>query len=348
MRHVNNSTKALILALAMVLSAAIVAPAADAAKPKQKEKKTIKVLYWNIQNGMWAGQEENYQQFVDWINAQNPDICIFAEAAQIYYNGTKKQMPNEERYLPANWGELCARWGHDHHVVTPRRPTSQKSAFGVTNYPQAVTSRYPIDSIYIVKGSRPDSIVVNYSGWYQIKVDGVEKPLNIVTVHLKNGKYGYGVPAEKRKESADRYEGEQHRIKELTCILNGTVRKSQNPDDELWIMAGDFNSYSRNDNYKYKWNSASLGFQTQDYMIFKSPFFDLVDRMYPETFMPSCGNLRIDYMYVSKPMLNACCNVEAQPDKYTKREKDDKYGTGFYIPSDHYPIIAEFKIAKMK
>ena len=113
-------------------------------------------------------------------------------------------------------------------------------------------------------------------------------------------------------------------------------------------MAGDFNSYSRNDNYKYKWNSASLGFQTQDYMIFKSPFFDLVDRMYPETFMPSCGHLRIDYMYVSKPMLNACCNVEAQPDKYTKRERDDKYGTSFYIPSDHYPIIAEFKIAKMK
>ena len=348
MRHMNNTIKTLLLALAMVITAAISAPDADAAKPKDKEKKTIKVLYWNIQNGMWAGQEENYQQFVDWVKAHDPDICIFCEAAQIYYNGTKTQMPNEERYLPAHWGELCARWGHDHHVVTPRRPSTHKSNMGLTNYPQAVTSRYPIDSIYIVKGSKPDSVVVNYSGWYQVKVDGVEKPLNLVTVHLKNGKHGYGVPAEKRKESADRYEGEQHRVKELTCILDHTVRKTQNVDEELWIMAGDFNSYSRNDNYKYKWNSASLGFQTQDYMIFKSPFFDLVDRMYPEIFMPSCGHLRIDYMYVSKPMLNACTNVEAQADKYTKRVRDDKYGTGFYYPSDHYPIIAEFKISKMK
>ena len=346
MRNMNNLTKSIVLALAALLSAAIVSPDAAAAKPK--EKKTIKVLYWNIQNGMWAGQEENYQQFVDWINAQNPDICIFCEAAQIYYNGTKKQMPNEERYLPANWGELCARWGHDYHMVTPRRPSTSSSTFGLTNYPQAVTSRFPIDSVHIVRGHKPDTVVVNYAGWYQVKVDGVEKPLNLITVHLKNGKHGYNVPKERRKESADNYEGEKHRIKELTCILDHTVRKTKNVDDELWIMAGDFNSYSRNDNYKYKWNNASNGFLAQDYMIFKSPFFDLVDRMYPETFMPSCGNLRIDYMYVSKPMLNACSNVEAQTDKYTKRERDEKYGTGFYIPSDHYPIIAEFKISKMK
>ena len=323
----------------------VVAPVSFA-KSKSEKKETLRVLYWNIQNGMWAGQPEKYESFVEWIRSQDPDICIFAEAAQIYYDGTNTQMPNEDRYLPAHWGELCARWGHDYHVVTPRRPSTASYNFGLTNYPQAVTSRYPIDSIYIVKGHKPDSVVVNYSGWYQVRVEGVKKPVNIVTVHLKNARYGYNVPIERRQESADNYEGEQHRVKEVTCILDHTVRKTKNPDKELWIMAGDFNSYSGKDNYIYKWNDVDKAFQTQDYMTLQSPFFDLVSEYYPDVFMPTCGNLRIDYMYVSKPVLRACTNVIAQPDSYTKRVNSgvDK----FYTPSDHYPIIAEFKISKLK
>jgi hypothetical protein len=50
-------------------------------------------------------------------------------------------------------------------------------------------------------------------------------------------------------------------------------------------------------------------------------------------------------MYVSRPVMNACSNVFAQPDKYTKREPSGV--SKFYIPSDHYPIIADFKIAKL-
>ncbi len=332
-------------ALVFLLTIAAATDVAAQKKPSHNSKQTLRVLYWNIQNGMWAGQPDNYDKFVEWMKEWDPDICVFCEAATIYYDGTHTHMPNEERYLPAHWGELCARWGHQYHFVVPRRP-STSTPFGLTNYPDAVTSRFPIDSIKIVKGSKPDSVVVNYSGWYQVHVEGAQKPLNIVTVHLKHGKFGYGVPHDQRAASAERYEGEKHRVKELTCILNGTVRTTKNPDKELWLMAGDYNSYSRKDNYKYKWNNASLGFTTQDYMIFHSPFFDLVSESYPDVFMPSCGNLRIDYMYVSKAMLNACSNVYAQPDKYTTREHSGV--STFYIPSDHYPIIADFKISKMK
>lgn len=338
---------AFILTVPVLCCAAIkggsAAPASG--KPEHNSEKTLRVLYWNIQNGMWAGQPDHYDAFVEWINSWKPDICIFDEGATIYYDGTHEHMPNEERYLPEHWGELCARWGHDHHVVTPRRP-STSTPYGLTNYPEVITSRYPIDSIKIVKGHKPDSVIVNYSGWFQVRVEGVEKPLNIVTLHLKHGKYGYGVPQDQRDASAARYEGEQHRVKELTCILDHTVRKTKNPDKELWIMAGDYNSYSRKDNFNYKWNNASLGFQTQDYMIFHSPFFDLVSECYPDMFCPSCGNLRIDYMYVSKPMLKACTEVYTKTDDYTKRVKSEK--TSFYIPSDHYPIVADFKISKMK
>lgn len=334
------------LAAALILSLPSFAEEpAGAAVKKLDHKKTLRVLYWNIQNGMWAGQPDNYQKFVDWIISKDPDICVFCEAAQIYYDGTHDHMPNEERYLPAHWGELCARWGHQYHYINPRRP-STSTPYGLTNYPCGVTSRFPIDSIKVVKGRKPDSIIVNYSGWYQIHVPGVEKPLNIVTVHLKHGKFGYGVPRDQRKASEEKYEGELFRVNELKCILDNTVRTTKNPDKELWIMAGDYNSYSRKDNWHYKWNNASPGFTAQDYMIFQSPFFDLVSECYPDDFLPSCGHLRIDYMYVSRPMLNACEEVYAEPDAYTKREHSGV--STFYIPSDHYPIIADFKLSKMK
>jgi len=336
------------LSAAIVLAFLLTVPAtSDAAnKKKDQPKKTLRVLYWNIQNGMWAGQPDNYQAFVDWINSKEPDICIFDEGATIYYDGTAEHMPNEERYLPAHWDELCARWGHSYHVVTPRRP-STSTPFGLTNYPQVITSRYPIDSITIVKGHKPDTVIVNYSGWYQLHIDGVEKPLNIVTLHLKHGKYGYGVPQEERAASTERYEGEAHRVKELCCILDHTIRTTEDPDNELWIMAGDYNSYSVKDNFKYKWNNASLGFQTQNYMLTHSPYYDIVAECYPNVFLPSLGStLRIDYFYVTKPLVKACTEVDAQVDMYTKRVNAGV--STFWIPSDHTPIIVDFKISKMK
>ena len=338
-------TKTFLKIIALALLLATPAVTCGAAGKKPQAKKTLRVLYWNIQNGMWAGQGDNYQQFVDWINSKDPDVCIFCEASQIYYTGTADHMPNEERYLPAHWSELCARWGHTHHYVPPRRP-SNSTPFGLGNYPQCITSRYPIDSVKIVKGTK-DTTIVNYAGWYQVHVEGVEKPLNVVTLHLKNGKHGYGVSAEQRQASADRYEGEQHRIKELARIMDNTIRTSEDPDSEFWIMAGDYNSYSRRDNFKYKWNNASLGFQTQDYMTSeKSPYFDIVSESFPTTFMRSCGGLRIDYFYVSKALLDACSDVYCEPDKYTTRVHSGV--SKFYVPSDHYPIIVDFKISKLK
>lgn len=350
MRLTTNILRRLVLTVIIATQAvcsavaSVTATATDSHNP-QHNNGILRVLYWNIQNGMWAGQPDNYRAFVDWIDSWNPDICIFDEGAQIYYDGTDDHMPNEERYLPAHWGELCARWGHQYHFVTPRRP-STSTPFGLANYPQVISSRFPIDSVTIIKGNKPDTVVVNYSGWFQLHVEGVKKPLNIITLHLKYGKYGYAVPKERLQESADNYEGELHRIKELTCILDHTVRKSDNPDKELWIMAGDFNSYSRKDNYVYKWDEESPAFQTQDYMLFHSPFIDLFNARYPDDFLPTCGDLRIDYMYVSKPMLDACIDIYQKSDSYTERVRSGV--SKFYIPSDHYPIIADFKISKMK
>ena len=38
-----------------------------------------RILYWNIQDGMWDGQTDNFNRFVQWVQKQSPDICVFAE-----------------------------------------------------------------------------------------------------------------------------------------------------------------------------------------------------------------------------------------------------------------------------
>ena len=73
---------------------------------------SLRVLYWNFQNGMWADEPNNYDNFVEWVKKYDPDVCIWCEAQTIYEKGTDKACKPEERYLIENWGELAARFGH--------------------------------------------------------------------------------------------------------------------------------------------------------------------------------------------------------------------------------------------
>lgn len=323
---------------------------ADAAPKKEKKeaaKKTFRVLYWNIQNGMWDGQGDNYDRFVAWVNEKKPDICIFCEASTIFYTGTAKAMPKEERYLPDHWGELCARWGHTNWFKSAQRD----------NYPQVVTSRFPIDSIAGFVGVKPDTVVSHAAGWCQVHVPGVEKPLNIITAHPRPFAYGptcdKGLHGEAKKAARDAsaklYEGEVHRRKEVEFICNHTIRTDADAKDNLWIFAADFNAVSRKDNFKYRYNEASMSFYSQDYMIgADSPFYDLVAESFPGIMCGSIGkNRRIDFFYVTKPLLNACKNVDPNTDSYTNRWKDEPQISNFWHPSDHFPIIVDFTVSKL-
>lgn len=328
----------LYIVLAIVfLSLPLVSLAADKKKPAKK--KTLRVLYWNIQNGMWAGQPDNYNEFVEWVKSKKPDICVFCEASTIYYDGTNKQMPQEERYLPEHWEELAARFGHNYVFRSAQRD----------NYPQVVTSVYPLDSVAIFVGEAPDRIIAHGSGWTRVNVEGVSQPINIVTAHLWPFRYSYKVrKGDKavRDASAAAYGGNYYRVEELKYIFEHTIATAADPDKEYWIMAGDMNSYSKKDNFKYKYNNASLGFLEQDFVASSSPYYDLVAESYPGIFCPSHGAHRIDYFYVTKPLLKACKDVYTEPDSYTT-QRDANVGK-FVWPSDHLPIIADFNLSKLK
>ena len=57
---------AIMVLLMLGLSLQGQASGKDGAKPK----KGFRLLYWNIQNGMWCGQDDNYASYVKWVKEQ--------------------------------------------------------------------------------------------------------------------------------------------------------------------------------------------------------------------------------------------------------------------------------------
>ena len=44
----------------------------------------MRLLYWNIQNGMWSDQSNGYDNFVAWVKGYDPDVCVWCEAPVSY------------------------------------------------------------------------------------------------------------------------------------------------------------------------------------------------------------------------------------------------------------------------
>lgn len=143
----------------VLLLAAMLAPVCVHARKNPKNpKNNMRLLYWNIQNGMWSGQGDNYDKFVEWVRAYDPDVCVWCEAQSIYKTGTADKMDVADRYLVGNWGELAARYGHKYWYMGGHRD----------NYPQVITSKYPIENVERIVGSKPDSVVTHGAGWARI------------------------------------------------------------------------------------------------------------------------------------------------------------------------------------
>lgn len=303
---------------------------------KKDKDKTIRLLYWNIQNGMWDGQTDNYDRFVNWVADKDPDICVWCEAEDHKVTGTSKTIPEDQRYLPEGWRELMQRYGHKYMFVSGRRDS----------FPQVITSKYPIDTVGQFIGEQPDSVVKHGCGWARVHIEG--KDINIVTLHLQPFNYWPGVPKEEQEVSKSNCGGEKYRRLEMEWIINHTARTSPNPGKELWMMMGDFNSKSRKDNFKYKMSEASEYFLVHNYIEDAAPYYyDVIAEMYPGTFITSTfGQARVDYVYVTKPILKAITYAESVRDSYTKPVYSGI--SNYYHPSDHLPIIVDFSLKKIK
>ena len=317
--------KRLTLLTAALLALAL--PSATAAKPN------FRLLYWNIQNGMWDGQNDNYDRFVDWVCSQDPDVCVWCEAQSIYYTDTDRNMKKDERYLIKGWEELAARYGHKYVYIGGHRD----------NFPQAITSKYPIENVDRIIGNGRDSVVMHGCGWARMNVKG--RTLNIVSLHLAPHQWRPGLKTEAQKQaSAERKEGDRYRRMEIEYICNHTIGRAY-ASGEYWMMMGDFNSRSRADNAFYRYEDSSTKLLVHDYIASSTPYRDVMASVHPGEMHPTMHYAcRLDYVYATPALLDKVVEAHVSHDYYTEPVRDPQELSNFWRPSDHRPIIVDFKL----
>lgn len=298
------------------------------------ESSRLKVIIYNIQNGMWGDEANNYDNFVAWLKKHDPDVCIFCESKTIYKTGTKESLgTNDKRNLPDGWGKLAARYDHSYYSIGAQ----------LDNYPVTITAKKYIST----KKRFTDTSSVSHGGIYA-KVNGV----NYVGLHLWPMSYGKGVASADREKSTKNKEGDAFRRKEIEYIIKNSKNNSSYSSEEDWIMGGDFNAMSPFDYDYYQTNatysSIKIGdpeYAVHQYIDDETDYVDAIGDLCGAHY-PHVSGKRIDFIYVSpsmhKRMLRS--RMMDNEDNFTTRRRDST--TGFYYYSDHKPTIVEFDMSE--
>ena len=298
-----------------------------------------RLLYWNIQNGMWDGQENHYSRFLGWVKDQNPDICVWCESQPIYKTGTSEHLDELDAWrtdptLIAFWKDLAQQYGHQYVFLGGHRD----------NYPQIITSRFPIDSVSRIIGNQADTLVSHGAGWARITLGGI--PVNLVTVHTWPHKYRHGVAKEDREKDGNAHGGDYYRATEIEYICRHTILGADPEGRQLWMMMGDFNSITRRENWVYHYEEDDTRFLVHDFINNHTPYIDVIAEREPNNFHSTTPyRRRIDYVYVTPPMFGRIQDARVIFDDYTRQQKamkDGKRVSKFWRPSDHLPIIVDF------
>lgn len=292
----------------------------------------LRLLYWNIQNGMWSDQGNNYDNFVAFVTELNPDVCVWAEAKSNYRTASAESLGEKmNEYLPSNWDALAVRYGHSYVYLGGYRD----------DYPQVITSRYPLTNVKRIVGERPDSVVAHGCGWATL--DSADGTVNVVTLHTWPQKWGFEVGPDRRQESAAAHEGDRYRLKELTYICRHTIAARPGAEEEYWMMMGDFNAISSLDNDHYGYPRDTSAFLANDYVLENTPYVDAIREWYGTDFQSTIiSGRRIDYVYMTPALYDKVVNLEVLRDGWVKNYRDPQKLSNFCHPSDHLPVLVDF------
>ena len=290
------------------------------------KKGTLRLLYMNIQNGMWADQGNNFDNFVAWVNRYDPDICVWCESESIYKTGSDSYLSTSEKeqLLPTKWPNLAARYGHNNYQRSYRRDA----------YPQAITSKYAISKVQSFAGTN-DLPIVHGAGHFQITVGG--RKLNIVTCHL----YPKGSESYKPSVYPTAHE---YREYEMNTIINQTINNASYASEQDWILVGDFNAVSRLDDGVYGYGAGDKRYLAQNVILDKTNLKDIIATWYPapQFVQSTYGVDRRDFVYLSPALVQNVVRAVTFTDSFTPGTKTGI--SNFSIPSDHRPFIVDFNI----
>ena len=286
----------------------------------------VRLMYWNVQNGMWADQQNDYENFIAFVNKYQPDICVWCESATIYKNNSDADMPSADRFLPNGWKTLMKEYGHSSWNLSGWRD----------NYPQAITAKYSITAAQKITGTSTSGKPISHgAGHFQLTVNG--KRLNIVTCHMWPKNYTYGA-------SSGSTGGDEYRAFEMDYIVSKTINNSAYSGEKYWILLGDMNSLSRLDIDTYDYDAGSTKFLTQDVVLNKTNLQDVIATKYPApNFISSTyGKDRRDFIYLSPDLMSTVGLAWTFADSFTPGTKLSI--SNFSMPSDHRPFIVDFQL----
>lgn len=276
----------------------------------------FKLLSWNIQDGMWCDQFDDYVNFVAYINEINPDVFCIQEAAT-HWDIDGKNLSHYSRYLPypdqknveskwdnpSGWVALAKRWGHEYVVMGPYKD----------NYPVVITSKYPIEIIERLRGDENTS--VSHGALYAKVHFTDDISVNLVNLHLQPDNIA---------------NASNFRMNEINFYLSKTINSKEHYRDEHWLMMGDFNS--------------NVG-KNVDVEVRKNSYYDLWAEM------NSYSKSYIDFIYGTESMRKSLKSIDflygfAHMDKimYSPNGVAINNGSGVWKYSDHYPVLAEFSL----
>lgn len=301
---------------------------------RAQDTQQVRLVYWNIQNGMWDGQGDNYDRFVAWVKAQEPDICVWCEAQSIYVTDSDKPMKASKRFLERGWDSLAVRYGH-RYVYVGGHPD---------DFPQVITSRYPIENRLRIGAPAGDTVVMHGAGWAAIDIAGLH--VNVVTLHLAPHQWRPFLHSDAEREcSKRRHEGDKWRRCEIQYICEHTILSTKaEGSGDLWMMMGDFNSRSRIDNDIYRHGENSTKFLVHDYVASATPYLDIMNVCHPGEFFPTVQyDCRLDYVYMTPSLAGYVTDASVSRDSYTDPVRDPAGLSNFWRPSDHQPITVDFK-----
>lgn len=340
----------------------------------------LRVLLYNIQNGMWADQGNNFDNFVAFVKKYDPDVCIFCEAQSVWPTGvasptgygkanyflfknkatTSVPQSNGVTALENDeWRALAQRFGHSYHAVGAYRD----------DYPQVVTSRYPITTIKRISSGTDatgkSTTVMHGAGHFQITVEG--KTINIVTMHMWPFKFD---PSKwENAASIAKLEGYDYARREVETIMNATCKNSDWGDE--WLLMGDTNSvspvdapYYESEQVQYdrwleenKWAEPHRAFRDankagrQLYDMLREgagSYYTGEGRFMTSTL----GVARMDIMYGSESMkrrvsgFSMILNDRWSTITYSSIRDPESDTKQAKVPSDHRPLLIEFDMSK--
>lgn len=298
--------KYLSLFFVLFLCVCVASAASDVQKhPDSVPSRTIRFMDYNVENGIWRDQYNNYDRFVNWMNGQAPDVLAICEAA-MHKDKDLKRISKEsgERYLPEHLPELARRWGHSYTAVGPYQD----------NYPVAITSRYPIEVIQKIGEGM-------CHGALHVKIRGV----NYVIVHT----WPLGGSKKDRHDGG----GDKERYLEMKIVLDKTVNNPQYKNEKYWVLSGDLNSRSRLDDAHYQSVNLRYNYDAMDLALEVFNGNDVMWKFNGGAYISSLpsGYARIDYIYANDPIYNRVFRAETIKDKFTE------------MMSDHLPVMMEFE-----